>query len=84
MSCYTAFVATYAGTNNRVGNAFAIVLLFFFAIPYAGCLDASSYVYCSEIFPTAFRAHGVGFSVSGLFLSNIGEFKFLRNLLGCF
>lgn len=71
LCCYTAVVATYAGTSNRVGNAFGVFFIFLFMVPYAGCLDASSYVYCSEIFPTAIRAHGVGFSISGLFLSNI-------------
>ncbi len=30
-------------------------------------MDASSYVYSSEIFPTSIRAQGAGFSVSGLF-----------------
>lgn len=73
MSCYTAMVATYAGTTNRVGNAMGVFFIFAFMIPYSGCLDASSYVYCSELFPTAIRAHGVGFSVSGLFISNISE-----------
>ena len=73
MSCYTAMVASFAGTPNKVGNAFGVFFMFLLAIPYAGCLDASSYVYCSEIFPTAIRAYGVGFSVSGLFLSNLGE-----------
>lgn len=74
MCCYTAMVAEYAGTSNRVGNAMRVFFIFAFMTPYAGCLDASSYVYCSEIFPTAIRAHGVGFSVSGLFLSNISMY----------
>jgi hypothetical protein len=30
-------------------------------------MDASSYVYSSEIFPTSIRVQGAGFSVSGLF-----------------
>lgn len=71
LSVYTALVARYSDTDNRVGNGFAILCLFLFAVFYGGCLDASSYVYCSEIFPTSVRAHGIGFSVSGLFLSNI-------------
>ncbi|KAL2824696.1 general substrate transporter [Aspergillus pseudoustus] len=71
LSIYTALVAEYADTDNRVGNAFAILCLFLFAVFYGGCLDASSYVYVSEIFPNSVRARGVGFSISGLFLSNI-------------
>ncbi|OAP57937.1 hypothetical protein AYL99_08675 [Fonsecaea erecta] len=71
LSVYTALVAEFANSQNRVGNGFAILCLFLFAVFYGGALDASSYVYCTEIFPTSVRAHGVGFSVSGLFLSNI-------------
>ncbi|CAK7207156.1 hypothetical protein SEUCBS139899_009964 [Sporothrix eucalyptigena] len=67
---YTALVAEFANTTNRVGNGFAILALFLFAVFY-GFLDSASYVYCSEIFPTSVRAHGMGFAVSGLFLSNI-------------
>lgn len=71
LTVYTALVAQYAATGNRIGNAFAILCLFLFAVFYGGCLDASSYVYVSEIFPNSVRARGVGFSISGLFLSNI-------------
>lgn len=77
LSIYTALVAEFANSTNRVGNGFAILCLFLFAVFYGGCLDASSYVYCSEIFSNAVRAHGMGFSISGLFLSNIREFPFL-------
>jgi hypothetical protein len=72
MSCHAALFATYAGTTNKVGNAFAIVFLFLFVFFYGGSLDATTYVYCAEIFPTNVRAQGIGFSVSGLFLSNLG------------
>jgi MFS family permease len=34
-------------------------------------MDASSYVYSSEIFPTSIRAQGAGFSVSGLFVFSL-------------
>lgn len=71
LSVYAALISQFANTTSRVGNAFAILCLFLFAVFYGGCLDASSYVYCSEIFPTSVRAHGVGFSISALFLSNI-------------
>lgn len=66
-------VASFAGGTNKVGNGFGVFFLFLYAVFYGGCLDASSYVYVSEIFPTAIRTRGVGFSVSGLFLSNLGE-----------
>ena len=34
-------------------------------------MDATSYVYCSELFPTPLRAQGAGFSVSGLFTATL-------------
>lgn len=34
-------------------------------------MDASSYVYCSEIFPTSVRAQGLGTSIIGLFASTL-------------
>ena len=38
---------------------------------YGGCLDATSYVFCAEIFPTHIRAKGLGFGISILFLTVI-------------
>jgi hypothetical protein len=34
-------------------------------------IDATTYVYVSEIFPTPLRARGVGISISGLFIATI-------------
>jgi len=78
MSLHTVMFATYSGTSNRVGNSLAILFLFCFVTFYGGALDATPYIYCSEIFPTNFRAQGVGFSISALFITNIckhQEFK---------
>lgn len=36
---------------------------------YGCCVDATTYVYCSEIFPSHIRARGVAFSLSILFLT---------------
>lgn len=44
--------------------------MYLFVTSYASSVDASTYVYCSEIFPTHIRAQGVGFSTSGVFLMN--------------
>ncbi|KAH8595049.1 general substrate transporter [Bisporella sp. PMI_857] len=65
--CFTAMVATFSETDNKVGNAFGVVFLFLFVTFYASCVDATSYVYCSEIFPTHMRAQGVAASIFGLF-----------------
>src|ERR1700761_7779273 len=64
-------VATFGGTENRVGNGFGVFFLFLFVFFYGGTMDATSYVYCSELFPTALRAQGTGFSVAGLFTATL-------------
>lgn len=71
VAVFAALVAQFAGTDNKVGNAFGVLFIFIFVTFYGGSMDASSYVYCSEIFPTAFRSRGVGLSVSGLFLGSL-------------
>ena len=38
---------------------------------YASALDASTYVYASEIWPTHLRARGCAISVAGLFVSSL-------------
>jgi hypothetical protein len=47
--------------------------MYLFVTCYGFGVDASSYIYCSEIFPTNIRAQGVGFSISGLFLMNTSK-----------
>ncbi|KAH0842658.1 putative mfs sugar protein [Fonsecaea pedrosoi] len=65
---FTACLARYGGTDNRVGNGFGVFFLYLLVVTFfGGSMDASSYVYSSEIFPTSIRAQGTGFSVSGLF-----------------
>lgn len=64
-------VAEFVGTNNKVGNGLGVFFLYLFVFFYGGTMDASSYVYCAEIFPTSIRAHGVGLSVSGLFIMTL-------------
>jgi hypothetical protein len=38
---------------------------------YGCCIDANTYVYCSEIFPSHIRSRGVAWSLSILFLSSL-------------
>ncbi|RSL53879.1 hypothetical protein CEP53_007612 [Fusarium sp. AF-6] len=68
---FTAMVAEFVGTTNQIGNGFGVFFLYLFVFFYGGTMDASSYVYCAEIFPTSIRAQGVGFSVSGLFIMTL-------------
>lgn len=67
----TALVASYASTPNTGGNAAAVLFLFLFIMFYGGTQDASGYVYCSEIFPTGVRAHGLGICIAGLFATSL-------------
>ncbi|KAF2021156.1 general substrate transporter [Aaosphaeria arxii CBS 175.79] len=71
LSCFTAMVAEYGGTENKIGNGFGVFFLYLFVTFYGGTMDASSYVYCAEIFPTTIRAQGLGFSVMGLFMMTL-------------
>ncbi|KAL5610881.1 hypothetical protein FOBRF1_006998 [Fusarium oxysporum] len=71
ISCESAMVARFAGTDNAVGNGFGVLFLFLFITFFAGEMDASCYVYLSEIFPTWMRAQGVSFSIAGLFTTTL-------------
>lgn len=64
-------VASFAGTDNRAGNAMGVLFLFLFVTFYGGSQDASSYVYCSEIFPTGVRAQGLSIAIATLFGSTL-------------
>jgi hypothetical protein len=68
---FTAMVAEFVGSTNKIGNGFGVFFLYLFVFFYGGSMDASSYVYCAEIFPTSVRAQGVGFSVAGLFIMTL-------------
>lgn len=61
----------FGGTNNHVGNSIGVFVIFCFIFFYAGGIDATSYVYCSEIFPTHVRSEGMAWSMIGTFLSTI-------------
>ena len=69
--CETAMIAQYSGTANRTGNGFGVFFLFLFVTFYGGCLDATSYVYCAEIFPTHHRATGMGVSIFTQFCTTL-------------
>jgi hypothetical protein len=58
-----------------------IAFSFLFVTFYGGCLDASSCICCSEIFPTYIRAYGVGLATSGVFLMNPGKSTYVPPFL---
>lgn len=59
----------YASPNAHVTNALGVFFIVLFIFFYAGGIDATSYVYCSELFPTHIRSQGMAFSMIGTFLS---------------
>jgi MFS family permease len=71
IACETAMIAEFSGTPDRVGNGFGVFFLFLFVTFYGACLDATSYVYCAEIFPTHHRATGMGVSIFTQFCTTL-------------
>ncbi|KAF8444568.1 general substrate transporter [Boletus edulis BED1] len=61
----------YASPNAHITNALGVFFIFLFIFFYAGGIDATSYVYCSELFPTHIRSQGMAFSMMGTFLSTV-------------
>jgi hypothetical protein len=59
--------------TNNAGAIAAVVFIFVFTTFYGSCVDATSFIYTSEIFPTNVRAQGVGLSISGFFLMDAGK-----------
>ena len=51
--------------------AAAVFFLFGHIAFYGTCIDATTYIYVSEIFPTRIRAIGSSLSISGLFLASL-------------
>ncbi|GMM33233.1 hypothetical protein DASC09_005580 [Saccharomycopsis crataegensis] len=68
MSFETIMVALYGGSDNKSGNAAAVFFMFFHILIYGGCVDANTYVYVNEIWPTHIRSKGAALCTSGLFI----------------
>ncbi|KAH8880930.1 general substrate transporter [Thozetella sp. PMI_491] len=68
---FTACLARYGNTDNKIGNGFGVFFLYLFVTFFGGSMDASSYVYAGELFPTSIRAQGAGFSISALFCMSL-------------
>ncbi|KAJ5398588.1 hypothetical protein N7465_009077 [Penicillium sp. CMV-2018d] len=71
VSCEAAMVAEFSGTQNKVGNGFGVFFLFLFVTFYGGCLDATTYVYSVEVFPTHVRGLGMGISIFTQFCATL-------------
>ncbi|KAK3112211.1 hypothetical protein LTR53_011749 [Teratosphaeriaceae sp. CCFEE 6253] len=64
-------VSIYQRTGDRAASSAAVFFLFFHILCFSSSVDATSYIYASEIFPTPARAKGMSISVSGLFIATI-------------
>lgn len=63
--------AEYLGTDNVAGQRAAIFFIFLFIFFWSTFIDASQYLYVSEIFPTHLRAQGMAVSMVGLYSGSI-------------
>lgn len=64
-------VSIYHRTGDNAAASAAVFFLFLHIACFSSSVDATSYIYASEIFPTPVRAKGLSFSVSGLFVATI-------------
>jgi sugar porter (SP) family MFS transporter len=64
-------LALFEGTTSSAGNSAAVFFLYLHLAFYGSCIDASTYVFASEIWPTHLRAKGFAVSVSGLFIGSL-------------
>lgn len=65
--------ARYLGTDNKAGQEISVFLIFLMILIWSACMDATQFVYLSEIFPSHLRAQGqavgmVSWMVSGIIL----------------
>ena len=64
-------VSIFTRTGERGAAVGAVFFLFLHIAFYSTTMDATSYIYANEIFPTPVRAKGIAISVSGLFVATI-------------
>jgi hypothetical protein len=61
----------YLGTTHKAGNSAAAFILFLYITCFDLFIDASSFVYISEIWPTTIRSKGIALGWAGYFLGAI-------------
>ena len=64
-------VSIFQRTGHRSAASAAVFFLFLHIACFSSSVDATSYIYASEIFPTPVRAKGLAVSISGLFVATI-------------
>jgi len=64
-------VSIFQRTGHSSAASAAVFFLFLHIACFSVSVDATSYIYASEIFPTPVRAKGLSVSISGLFVATI-------------
>ncbi|KAL1966953.1 hypothetical protein VTN77DRAFT_3697 [Rasamsonia byssochlamydoides] len=64
-------LSIFQRTGDRAVASAAVFFLFLHIGCFSVSVDATSYIYASEIFPTPVRAKGLSVSISGLFIATI-------------
>lgn len=65
-----ALTAEFLGTSNTAGLRATVFFFFFFVFWWCFFMDATQYVYLSEIFPHHLRSQGVALGMVAFFLSS--------------
>ncbi|KAF2236985.1 MFS general substrate transporter [Viridothelium virens] len=66
-----ALQANFLGNKKKSGLDAAVFFIFFFVVFWSSCLDATQYLYVSEIFPTHIRSQGSAVGLIGLYCGSI-------------
>ena len=66
-----AFQAVYTGTDNKAGQRAAVFFIFAIIVFWSSCVDATQFVYLSEIFPTHIRGQGVAVGMTAWYSAQI-------------
>jgi len=66
-----ALQAQYGSGGSKAGQRAAIFFIFLFIAFWSSCLDASQFLYVSEIWPLHIRAEGIAIGMSGLYLADV-------------
>lgn len=63
--------ALYAGTTNKAGQRAAVFFIYLFICFWSSCMDASQFLYLSEIWPTEVRGAGTAVGMTSWYCAQI-------------
>ncbi|KAL2877258.1 hypothetical protein SGCOL_007414 [Colletotrichum sp. CLE4] len=69
--CEWALQAKYLGTDNITGLNAAVFFIYLFIAFYGFCIDATQFVYLTEIFPNHIRSQGSAFGIVNSALASL-------------